>query len=84
MCVCIRMCIYNTYYYIYYIGSRILLSPKIEWNNAICSNMDGPRGYHTKWSQTKTNITWYCLYVESKKKNDTDELIHKIEIDLQT
>ena len=19
-----------------------------EWNNAICSNMDGPRDYHTK------------------------------------
>ena len=24
-----------------------------EWNNAICSNMDGPRDYHTKWSQKK-------------------------------
>ena len=22
-----------------------------EWNNAICSNSDGPRNYHTKWSQ---------------------------------
>ena len=22
-----------------------------EWNNAICSNMDGPRDYHTKWSE---------------------------------
>ena len=21
-----------------------------EWNNAICCNMDGPRGSHTKWS----------------------------------
>ena len=21
-----------------------------EWNNAICSNMDGPTDYHTKWS----------------------------------
>ena len=39
-----------------------------EWNNAICSNMDGPRDCHTKWeSQTKTSIMWYCLYVESKK-----------------
>ena len=26
---------------------------KKEWNNAICSNTDGPREYHTKWSQTK-------------------------------
>ena len=24
-----------------------------EWNNAICRNMDGPRDYHTMWSQSK-------------------------------
>ena len=24
---------------------------KKEWNNAICSNMDGPRDYHSKWSK---------------------------------
>ena len=23
-----------------------------EWNNAICSNMDGPRGHHRKWSNS--------------------------------
>ena len=33
------------------IYSGILLSHKKEWNNAICSNMDGPRDYHTKWSK---------------------------------
>ena len=38
--------------------------------------MDGPRYYHAKWSQTKTNIMWYHLHVESKKK-DTKELIYK-------
>ena len=27
-------------------------SHKKEWNNAIYSNMDGPRGYHTKWSKS--------------------------------
>ena len=47
----------------------LLLIHKKEWNNAICSNMDGPRDYHTKWIQTKTNITCYHLYVESKNKN---------------
>ena len=26
---------------------------KKEWNNAFCSNMDGPRDYHIKWSQTE-------------------------------
>ena len=38
------------------------------------------RDYHTKWSQTKTNIIWYHLHVESKKKNDTNELIYKMVI----
>ena len=37
-----------------------------EWNNSICNNMDGPRDYHIKWRQRKTNII-YHLYVESKK-----------------
>ena len=45
----------------------ISLSHEKEWNNAIWSNMDGSRDYHTKWSKSKTNITWYHLYVESKK-----------------
>ena len=35
-------CIYTMEYY-----SAI----KKEWNNTICSNMDRPRDYHTKWSQ---------------------------------
>ena len=42
-----------------------------SWNNAICSNMDGPRDCHTEWSKSdkrKRNTVWYCLYVESKKK----------------
>ena len=39
-----------------YIYNGILPSHKKEWNNAICSNMDGPREYHAKWSQTKTNM----------------------------
>ena len=30
----------------------ILLSHKKEWNNAICSNMVGPRDDHTKWSKS--------------------------------
>ena len=31
----------------------ILLSHKTEWNNAIIGKMDGPRDYHTNWSQAK-------------------------------
>ena len=35
--------------------------------------------------QRKTNIMWYHLYVESKKKkNDTNEFIYKTEIESQT
>ena len=32
-----------------------------EWNNAICSNMDGQRDDHTKWRQPKTNS--YCYWL---------------------
>ena len=35
-----------------YIHNGILLSHNKEWNNAIFSNMDGPRDYHTKWSKS--------------------------------
>ena len=40
---------------------------KKEWNNAICSNMDGPRDYCTKWSKSdrERQIPWYHSYVES-------------------
>ena len=31
-----------------YMYNGILLSHKKEQNNAICSNVDGPRDYHTK------------------------------------
>ena len=51
------------------IYNGILLSHK-KGNRAICSDMDGPRDYHTKWSKSdreETNIVWYHLYVESKK-----------------
>ena len=33
---------------------------------AICSNMDGPRDYHTKWSKSKTNVIQYQLHAETK------------------
>ena len=54
----------------------ILLSHKKEWNNAICSNMNGPWDDHTK---CKTNVIWYYLYVKSK--NDINEIIYKTKID---
>ena len=36
-----------------------LLSHKKEWNNAICSNIDGPRDYHTEEvSQTERQMSY--------------------------
>ena len=42
------------------------IKEKKEWNNAICSDMDGPRDWHTEWSQKRNNIS-YHLFVKSKK-----------------
>ena len=52
-----------------YIYNGILLSHRKGWNNDICSNMDGPRDYHIKWSKSdrERNIIWYPLYVWSIK-----------------
>ena len=49
-----------------HIYNGILLSHKKEGNNSVCSNMDGPRAYHTKSvRQRKTNIICYHLYLTS-------------------
>ena len=39
-----------------YTYNEMLLSHKKEWNLSICSNMDGPRGYHVKWSTSDREI----------------------------
>ena len=49
---------------------------KKEWNNAIRSNMDGHRDYHTKLSKSDRERQIYHSYVESTFKN---ELIYKTE-----
>ena len=35
-----------------HIYNRILLNHWKEWNNAICSNIDGPGYYSTEWSKS--------------------------------
>ena len=63
-----------------YTHNGMLLSYKGEKNNAICSNMDATRDYHTKWNKLKTNIIQYHIYEKSfKKKKDTNELICRTE-----
>ena len=43
---------------------------KKEWNNAICSNMDGPKDDHTKWSKSdiERQIPYYITYMWNLKK----------------
>ena len=65
-----------------HVYNGILLSHKKEWNNAICSNMDGPRDYHTK-SDREIQISYDITYMWNLK-NDTNELIYKTETDSQT
>ena len=47
-----------------------LLGHKKEWNNTFCSNMDGPRNYHTKWSKLdrKRQISYDITYIWNLKK----------------
>ena len=68
-----------------HIYNGILLSHKKEQNNAICSNMDGPRGYHTKWSKSERErqIPYDITYMW-KLKYDTNEFIYHRETDSQT
>ena len=52
-----------------YIHSGILLSHR-KWNNAIYSNMDGPRYYYTKWSKLdkERQVSYDITYMQNLKK----------------
>ena len=71
--------------YVVYVYNGILLRHKKEWNDATCSNMDGPRDYHTEWSKSEreTQISYDIAYMWNLK-NDANELTYKTEIDSQT
>ena len=70
-------------WYIYTMGYYSAI--KKEWNNATCSNMNGPRDYHTKSSKwyRGRQISYDIIYMWNQK-NDTNELIYKTETDSQT
>ena len=36
-----------------YLYNELLLSHEKEWNNALCSSMNGPRDYHTEGSKSE-------------------------------
>ena len=68
-----------------HIYNGILLSRKKEWNNAICSNMDGPRDDRTKWgkSERERQIPYDIIYMWNLKY-DTNEPNYETERDSQT
>ena len=67
-----------------HIYSGILLSHKKEWKFAICSNMDGPIDYHTKWSKSeRERQILYDITYTWNLKYDTDELNQETETDSQ-
>ena len=47
--------------------------------------MDGPRDYHSRWSQSEREgqISYDITYMWNLKKKNTNEFIYKIEIDSQ-
>ena len=67
-----------------HIYNGILLGHKKNQNNAICSNMDGPRDCHTEWSKSdrERQIPYDITYMWNLKY-DTNELIYETETDTQ-
>ena len=53
-----------------YHSNGILLSHKKEWNNAIYSDMDGPRDCHTEWSKSdrERQISYDITYMWNLRK----------------
>ena len=68
-----------------YTYNETLLSHKKEWNNAIYGNRDGPRDCFTEWSKSnrERQISYDIAYMCNLKKNGTNKLIYKTEIESQ-
>ena len=57
-----------------------ITQPQKEWNNAICSNMEATREYHTKWtkSEQERQIPYDITYIWNLKY-DPNQPIYKRE-----
>ena len=64
--------------------NAILLCHQKEWNDVICSNMDGSRDYHTKWSklERERQISHEIIHMWIPKC-DTNQRIYETEIDIR-
>ena len=51
-----------------HIYNGMLLSHKKEWNNAICSDRDGPRDCHTEWRKSDKDKYITNMWNQKKKK----------------
>ena len=67
-----------------HIYNGILFSHKRELNDDICSNMDGPGDYHTKWSDSDKDKYHMISLICRIYKKLYSELIYKAGTDLQT
>ena len=67
-----------------HIYNGVLFSHKKELNNAICSNMDRPRDYRTKWGKAEKDKNCMISFICGFQKNDTNKLVYEIETDSQT
>ena len=58
-------CILSTHTHTH-IQNRTLFSNQKEWNNAICSNMNGSRDYHTRWNKLEKD-KYHMILLKAKK-----------------
>ena len=64
-----------------HIYSGMLISHKKAWNNAICSNMDKPRDYHTKQSQSEKDKYYMISLIKWNLKYKTNQHIYETKTD---
>ena len=70
------------WYYVWYNG--LPLTHHKEWNNAISSNMGGPRDYHTKWNKSKREGQMpYDITYKWKLNYDTNQVLYETETESQ-
>ena len=70
VCVCVCVCVCNRYYSAIKKNEIMLFAATwMDLESIILGEVN------------QINIKWNCLYVESGKKNDTNELIYKTEKD---